>query len=1052
MVVPRVDTFDDSQLHDSESAGELFADADEGGVAEEREASRVLSAVSARLFSGASEPTRIGRFTLIERIGAGGAGMVWAAYDPRLDRRVALKLLKRRTGSTLTSTERLVREAQVAGRLSHPNIVSVFDVGEYEGSAYLTMEFIDGPDLATWLREAERTPEQVLDVFAQAGRGVAEAHRNGVIHRDFKPANVMVQPTAAGPRARVVDFGLAGWVDAMPSEHGVDPSGPESGGELTRTGQRLGTPAYMAPEQAAGERADARSDQFSFCLSLVEGLTGQRPFATPGDYTLSDEALASVPAWVRPAVRRGLSVAPGQRWPSMDALLSELTPPAGARRRWGVLGVSTGLLAVALAMAASGADEGPDETCTGAAAELAGVWDPARREQIREAFTGGDLGFAGEAFDRAAAGLDAWTAAWSTMHRDACEATHRRKEQSEAALDLRMACLRRAKLQLVAATDVLAEATPQVVENAHEVVAGLPSIATCADVAALQAGAPPPDPSEAERVDAVRAAVAEAAARDEAGELEEAESAIARAQMQLSDLDYGPIKTEVWLMAAQIHTGLGEHEAAEKMIRKVHAHASALGQWDAVRTATVMLMDNLGNRQGRPAEALPMRELALGMSAGQPLAEAEARTTLGNVLQAAGDYDAAETELRTSLQLRRAQLPDDDVRVAEARAALATTLYRQQEFDEAVAEGRAAVDARVAALGADHPLVASARISLATILQGAGEVDEAEATLREALAAVERATPPGHPSRGRVHASLAALAHIRGDFEAAEAQTRAAIESQTTALGSEHPDVLAARNNLGMILRQRGKLEEAEREFVDVLQTRVRTLGAEHPDVARAHNNLAGFYQERQRYEEAERHFRAALSIRQATLREGHMEIGDSHMNLAALLRLRDDPADAETHFRAALQIRERELGPSDIKVANVLQGLAFALRSQHREAAAADAFRRVVTIREAVLGAEHPRVAEALLGLGESLLASGETDEGVAALSRSQAILDTPTTKPAHRAKALFNLAQALWESRPDRGKARELALRSADLYAEAGEASSDEGRLVQTWLDEHK
>ncbi len=1052
MVARPVDTVDDSELDSSAHAGDLFAAADEAGVAEEREASRVLSSVSAKLFRDAAEPARIGRFTLIERIGAGGAGIVWAAYDPRLDRRVALKLLKRRTGSSLTSTERLVREAQVAGRLSHPNIVSVFDVGEYEGSAYLTMEYIDGPDLATWLQQSQRSAAQVLDVFGQAGRGLAEAHRNGVIHRDFKPANVMVQPTVAGPRARVVDFGLAGWVDAMPSELGVDPSGPESGGELTRTGQRLGTPAYMAPEQAAGERADARSDQFSFCLSLVEGLTGRRPFATVGDYALDDDALTDVPAWIRPAVARGLSISPAQRWPSMDALLGELTPRSGAGRRWGALGVSVGLLAVALAVAGSDRDQAPDETCTGAAAELAGVWDEGRRAQIRAAFVGGDLAFAAGAFDRVATSLDVWTSTWSAMHRDACEATHRRKEQSEAALDLRMACLRRAKQDLVAATSVLAEATPQTVENAHEVVAALPSIATCADVAALQAGAPPPDPAEVERVEAVRAAVAEAAAHDDAGELARAKVAITRAQTELADLAYEPVKTEAWLVAAKVHTGLGEHEAAEAVIRKVHALASAQGQWDAVRTATVMLMDNLGNRQGRPAEALPMRELALGMSAADPLAEAEARTTIGLVLQAAGDYDDAEAQLRTSLQLRRAELPEDDLRVAEARAALATTLYRQRRFDEAIAEGQAALDARVAALGPDHPLVASARMSHATILQGADEIDEAEAQLRQALATLERATPSGHPLQGAAHTSLAALAHRRGDFEAAEAQTRAAIESQTTALGPEHPDVMGARNNLAMILRQRGRLDEAEREFLDVLQIRVRTLGGEHPDVARTHNNLAGFYQERQRYEDAERHFRAALSIRQATLREGHLEIGDSHMNLAALLSLRDDPAGAEEQFRAALQIRERELGPDDMKVGNVLYGLANALRAQGRRAEATDAYRRVVKIREATQGAQHPRVAQAWLGLGGTLLEMGMREEGVEALSRAESILDTPSADPASRAKALFHLAEALWESRPERAHARQMAQRAADLYAEVGDGAADDQRRVATWLDEHR
>ena len=1042
----------DANPTEGDSADLFERAADEDGPAAEREAARVLSAVEARLFGSAVEVAKVGRFTLLEQIGSGGAGMVWAAYDPRLDRKVALKLLRARTDRSSQATARLIREARVAGRLSHPNIVSVFDVGEYEGSAYLTMEFIDGPDLAHWLGDEDHAAQVVLDVFMQAGRGLAEAHRNGVIHRDFKPANVMVQLGATGPRARVVDFGLAGWDDAATSHPGsAAPSGPPQSGSLTGTGTRMGTPAYMAPEQAAGERATERSDQFSFCVSLVEGLTGRRPFDAVEDYTVSTGVLDDVPAWMRGALERGLSRDADARWPSMVALLAELEPPSSSRRRWGVLAVSVGLLAVAAGIGMQRPTAEDDATCTGAAAELEGIWDDARKSELQAAMEGSGLAYAPEVWERIAPRIDAWTTKWSQMHREACEATHRRREQSEAALDLRMACLRRAKLDLVVTTDLLAGASEEVVENAHELVGRLPSIEPCGDLEALQSDETLPPPDEADRVLEVRRLVAEAAANDEATLLDAALAAIERAEQTADGLDYPPIHSEIWLIAARVHTSRGEFEEAEKLLRNVRDHAGRHQQWDALRSATMMLIDNVGNRQARPAEALAMRDLAVGLSKGSPLDEAEASTILGNVFQTSGDYDEAEAELRKSIELRQANLPAGDPAVAEAQSALASALTRQGKLDEAEVHARASLESRLASLGPHHPSVGTSRVSLATVLHQNGKLDEAESLLEEGLEAVVQALPASHPLRGSFYINLAALAHTRGDLEAAEPMTRAAIEALEASSGRHHPDTVASINNLAMTLAMRGKLDEAETHFVDALQRRIDSLGPQHPDVARSQNNLGRYMQERQRYEDAERHFRAALEIHKATLRETHPEIAASHMALGALLRLREEHEGAEEQFRKALTIREKELGPSHPKVASVLSNLGRTLRTLGRYDEAEATLRRGLKINEAGLEPDNPRIADLWLALGGTLLEAGKPQDAADAFERAQKILDGPGTNPRERGKATFALARALWETRSERKRAREVAQRAAELYREAGAPAAQALLRVESWLEEH-
>ncbi|WAS90239.1 serine/threonine-protein kinase [Nannocystis punicea] len=303
---------------------------------------RAKRTVAAALFGTDPEPVQLGRYRLLERLGAGGMGIVYAAYDGRLERKLALKLLRPSRLGSPEAVARTLREARALARLSHPNVVHVYEVGELDGrEIFVAMEHLAGPTLRAWLDAEPRPWRAVLEVFRQAGEGLAAAHAHGIVHRDFKPHNAMF---GGDGRVRVLDFGLA-QVDGAAEVRGLaDAAEPHDlTHTLTTTGAVLGTPAYMAPEQLAAGKGDARTDQFSFCVALYEALYGNRPFAGKTLDELVDSVRSErvtppprstdVPPWVRAALLRGLRADPEQRWPSMSALLAALSGDPAARRR-----------------------------------------------------------------------------------------------------------------------------------------------------------------------------------------------------------------------------------------------------------------------------------------------------------------------------------------------------------------------------------------------------------------------------------------------------------------------------------------------------------------------------------------------------------------------------------------------------------------------------------------------------------------------------------------------------------------------------------------------
>ncbi|MEZ4450124.1 MAG: serine/threonine-protein kinase [Nannocystaceae bacterium] len=468
------------------------------------EAQRLHDRVRGLLFGEPAAPTHLGRYEVGERLGAGGMGIVYAGYDPELGRRVAIKLVRPDRAGDLagrSARDRLLREAQAMARLSSPHTVTVYEAGTYGDQVFVVMEFVAGMTLSQWLLRSPRSWREVQAIFLEAGRGLLAAHRAGLVHRDFKPDNVLLGDDG---RARVADFGLAAAVaEAVASgagvgvaagrvqgadagvvevvaagrAHGVDEAGEGAGAGAGRVmpddegsprsrafaergsasgtiaGAQIGSLHYMSPEQHRGAAVDARSDQFSFCVSLWEALYGASPFPATTVDELRERVLAGavarpleagrVPAALRRIALRGLQVDPARRYPDMAALLAALER-VGRRRGALVIGLGAATLVGALALGLVIRRPDPRDLCDDAGAEAAAAWGDPQRAAVRRAFQGTGRADAAAVYAQVAERLDAYASEWVGARRDACRAANLAEETgaSEVA-HLQIACLDR---------------------------------------------------------------------------------------------------------------------------------------------------------------------------------------------------------------------------------------------------------------------------------------------------------------------------------------------------------------------------------------------------------------------------------------------------------------------------------------------------------------------------------------------------------------------------------------------------------------------------------
>jgi tetratricopeptide (TPR) repeat protein len=1000
-----------------------------------------------RMKSPGSMPSRIGRFMIVRKLGEGGMGVVYYAYDPKLDRPVALKLLHpaMRRDTNSHGEARLLREAQAMARLSHPNVVQVFEAGEFEDAVYLAMEYIEGQDLRTWLGVRARPWREIAAVFLQAGHGLAAAHEAGVIHRDFKPDNVLVGDDG---RVRVLDFGLARpAVGGETEEHTADGAAHSSHKiTLTKIGAYIGTPAYMSPEQHLCQPADARSDQFSFCVGLYEALYGHRPFhgSNASDVRLAVfrgapplPADRKVPKHLRQLLARGLAIAAADRFPDMRPLLAALAvDPARTRGRMAI-GLATLTLGATGAIGSGMWAE--EQRCTHGADSLIPVWNQARADQARRAFLATGLPYAAETWPKVQAHIDVYARAWAHQRDQFCAATHLRGEASANLLDLRNACLDDGLRNLDALVDALETADAATVERALQSVASLTPLAACNDDVMLHERVKPPsDPELAAAVSRARALLARATARRDAGRPRESREIAAAVGRSSVDLDHPPLRAEA---PARARPRRGGH-------RRLRAGAHAPDRGLSPRAGDQARR----RRQRRRDRAQPRASPHGRLRGGLRVVGARAQSLAAH--RRAPRTSACPYLLYRSYALTRLGLHVDATVAAEEALALPGPTSRPVTRGSVACSrasptpsGRAATRHRARAvssqpgrlargLSPDHPAVASSGINISTIHLQRHEFAAALAAVLPALTIMERSFGPDHPSVADALTNLGAIADGQGGCARRSPPPGAPWRSTP---GASVPDSDMALRTLIDLGDQENRLGRPEAALGDLRRARsmLRHAGDQPDLLALAEAHIGDVLLTLHRRDEAALAYHAALTALGPAA--GPDDRAHALRGLARLARERGEPAQAEALARGALVPVDPETGPDEARTlaaerAATLTELGEALRALGRLDEARAACVEAVALEDMSHGPDGWQSAACLLCLGRVEQARGQWQAALTAFERAAAILGRSDVAPHTRAAAHEALALALREVDPARS--RELAQRAAAGYLAAGPA----------------
>jgi tetratricopeptide (TPR) repeat protein/predicted Ser/Thr protein kinase len=767
---------------------------------------------------------RFGRYTIVELVGAGGMGSVWIAHDPDLRRRVALKVL-RGDHHDEPRQRRLLREAQAAARLRHPNVVPVYDVGAIDGRVFMVMELVDGLPLDAWRREGTRSRADIVEMFAAVGRGLAAAHAAGLTHRDIKPANILV---GRDGRPRITDFGLAALAPDTQPTPGEDTGSLD---HLTRTGAIVGTPRFMAPEQWRGERTDARSDQFSFCVAFWEALHDQPPFRGDTFDALSSSVCAGaiqrpsarVPPRLHRVLLRGLATDPRARHPSMDALLDALARAQRPRRGWMLVASTIGITAaVAIAVLPARADV---PHCESAAEAIGDAWSDARLTELRAR--------AGTAIDdpmwlRAEQGFSQWVDAWSTTWDDACEAVRSRREPPSAFATTR-SCLEYRRLRLGETLDDLLVADAIAPHVAIEAWAMLPSPQRCLDTPTLAVAFPDHDPARNPLYEEVQAALAEAAHLDEQGRLDESFARAEPAYTRAVELEHAQLTAAAALRIGYLCARLGRSECARERLGEAYFLGRSTGADDLALDAALQLVyfeSNLGHVDA--GETWVEHARALVEVADMPIASFKLQSAIGSLRFGQGRYEDAASTFEIAAQQAETVLGENHPHTTGALENRATTLRNLGRLDEASEIYARTVASHRATFGLDHPTTLVSLDNLGGLLDERGEVEASVAVLREGLAAAERVFGPEHV---RVAGFLANLGIALGKLHQHDEATRSL--ERALAIFEAHPPSARERvevlGSLGNLAKQRGRRKEAEVWLERALVLAREHLGADHP-------------------------------------------------------------------------------------------------------------------------------------------------------------------------------------------------------------------------------
>jgi len=965
----------------------------------------------------------IGNFVVQGQLGAGAAGVVLLALDPELDRQVAIKLLSA-GGKGPVARARLVREARSAASLQHPNVVAVFQVGTHDDQVYVVMEYVDGGTLREWAAASERDWASTLEVYRQAGLGLAAAHAARLVHRDFKPDNVLID--SAG-RVRVSDFGLVGHTgeqargiaDLSTSALGATDEDALGHDSLTRTGAVMGTPAYMSPEQMAGDEIDATADQFAFCVALYEALWGRRPFRGASLPNLvaavhrgpDAPPRSTVPSEIQAAVMRGLSLSPRDRHSSMSALLRALGP-AKKRRRTGWVVGGAGLLAAGggAAYVLSGtpttAEAGADAAavaagpqCDHGAADWGTVWDPAARSALRAAFFASSHPGADGAFERVAAVLDARRAEWIAAADDLCAAGDEPSIPGAPAA----ACLALVRTDLAGFVDALSDVDPGLVDGAMLRAPTLPRAAACVD------------PSKPQWVDPTAAPT----------------GGLARTVRRLELTLAGQRSAAAYQGAGAVLPALREAGEAGLLAR------------------TLLVRGTAGMRIGAPPTLAGELREAMVVAAGESAhgIEAEATATLMGVLMvdpaglasAAAVLPGAEAAARRSGDLH-----------SEAVVGLAASMLIGKQGDAAGALAR--VDTLIGrieqAAGPSEALALALAHRAGQRIAAGGDADGG-ADLDRALALVTETVGEGHPQYAVTLYHAASVHLARGNYAAAVQGFGRAAASFEASLGAHARMTVSAGLQRGRATLHGGDPVAARPIYQEALERCEQSVACDGRLRGVVLENLAWADLVGRHYEDAASHYDSAM----AALLDAPGDHAAVRSRLQRFLGYTADAAGdhaaAQGHFEAMRAAQVEAHGPKHEYVIWATNLAANSARYRGDCDKARAGYRRSLGLREDLAMTPGPYLAEIMLGLGECEWAEGKIKAARESLTTAYGLRES-NLEPDIAAGIRFAYARLQWAD-GDKTDAIALATAARQQVAHAGVPRDAAVARVDAWLAEH-
>lgn len=928
-------------------------------------------------------PSLADRYVLVRSLGVGATGWVYEAYDPELERAVAVKLVRDDTPFGSEGESRLFQEARTLAQFNHPNVIAVHDVGIYErlaglGSAghgvFLVMELVRGDTLRDRFERSRPGWREALELLLPAADGLVAAHRAGVVHGDFKPENVLV---AQDGRVLLVDFGLG-------RATGADDESEE--------GAIVGSPAFMAPELHAGRPSSPASDQFAFCVSLFEAIHGKRPFRGSTREQLRAAAEAGpisgpvrVPPWLDRALRRGLQPDPGRRFESMAELVRELRGRMSLRKR-GIAGVGFAAvgLAAGLAVALPNATR---DTCAPQAEELDGVWDARTRERIQEQFLASELPFAEQTVKTVERQLDAYVAQWMELRQDVCEVDDSAQQRAVRT------CLEGRRSGLAHATRILVQADPTLVTHATEIIAELPPVSACMDATpSLE------EPAVAKGVEIapLEADLARASALITSGQFAQAGPLVDDVVRRAEQTGAPAMLAEALLQRGQLQTDQGRWKEAESSLYQALTAAERVGDAKRAIEAQLGLVEALRKRN-KPEESKRILELVrarmelqnLGPALAAKLAEAEALVAFQR-----GHIEQARDHSQEALRLAEAAYGPNSAQAVMSLYNLAVMQARLFDIEAAEATYASLRRRMEEGLGKHHPLYGLALMGLGFVHLDTARTEKAQEYLHAALEVIEPVLGVAHEYASWIHLGLGMAAGTLNDPETSLEHLNKAVEISRVGLGPNHPETGSALATVCVSMGQQGRLAEVVDTCREARDVMVASWGTEHPRSARAISGYGAALVETGELDKGLNLLQEAYAIRLRTVPADHPHVGYSHLSLGKAYLAKGDPVQASEHLYAALDVWSTSYGPDHPENARALMVLARASVQNEDLSGALQQAERAVKLLEAK-GKSPKKLADARALLAELIERQGSARRRGPSRSTARAV-PVDATDPA--------------------------------------------------------